>query len=230
MNVFGLLAKRRWRGLQRRREALAAGSSSDLVRQWLQSPLPDADLPIENARLLALDLELTGLDPKRDSILSIGWIPIEAGRIRVVEASHRLVAHETGVGQSASIHGILDHEARSGEPLDEVLSELAAALTGRIPIVHHAPLDTAFLERAYAACHGAGFPRPVIDTLALEQNRRHRRNQSIGQGELRLIALREQYGLPPAAAHNALGDALATAELLLAMTSGRGLTLSDLAA
>ena len=50
-----------------------------------------------------------------------------------------------------------------------------------------------------------------------------RREQPIRQGELTLAACRARYHLPDYRAHNALGDALATAELLLAhLASGAG--------
>ena len=54
------------------------------------------------------------------------------------------------------------------------------------------------------------------ETVGLEHRLLTRRDQPILQGDLRLQACRERYGLPPLPAHNALSDALATAELLLA--------------
>ena len=57
---------------------------------------------------------------------------------------------------------------------------------------------------------------PVIDTLTLARKWLARRNKEPEQGALRLYALRERYGLPRYNAHNALSDALATAELFLA--------------
>jgi DNA polymerase-3 subunit epsilon len=48
---------------------------------------------------------------------------------------------------------------------------------------------------------------------------RKRRDQPIKQGELKLSALRSRYNLPRYTAHNALIDACATAELMLAIGS-----------
>jgi DNA polymerase-3 subunit epsilon len=57
---------------------------------------------------------------------------------------------------------------------------------------------------------------PVVDTLLLEQRRLLRANKGIKSGDLRLHYCRQRYGLPDYPAHDALTDALATAELLSA--------------
>ena len=55
----------------------------------------------------------------------------------------------------------------------------------------------------------------ILDTLAIEKKRMLRRQQPLVANQLRLFNLREQYGLPRYKAHNALEDAIATAELFL---------------
>ena len=57
---------------------------------------------------------------------------------------------------------------------------------------------------------------PVIDTMKIARQWFERRNKEISQGDLRLFNLRKRYGLPSYQAHNALSDAIATAELLQA--------------
>ena len=63
---------------------------------------------------------------------------------------------------------------------------------------------------------------PVIDTLALERQRRRRRHQEADSQSLRLSALRDAYKLPRYSAHDCLVDAIATAELLVAMVAHNG--------
>ena len=62
---------------------------------------------------------------------------------------------------------------------------------------------------------------PAVDTMLLEQVQLRRREQPIRTGDLRLQACRDRYNLPAYPAHNALMDALATAELLLAQAGHR---------
>ena len=62
---------------------------------------------------------------------------------------------------------------------------------------------------------------PVVDTLLQEEALLRRREQAIKAGDLRLQACRDRYNLPHFHGHNALVDAIATAELLLALASRR---------
>ena len=57
---------------------------------------------------------------------------------------------------------------------------------------------------------------PVIDTLALAKKRHDRCSQAYAPSTLYLTNLRAEYGLPRYSAHNALNDAIATAELFMA--------------
>ena len=60
---------------------------------------------------------------------------------------------------------------------------------------------------------------PVIDTQALALRQLKRQHALIRNGDLRLFNLRNRYHLPVYKAHHALSDALATAELFLALFS-----------
>jgi len=80
-------------------------------------------------------------------------------------------------------------------------------------------VEREFLDRACRRLYGAGFLVPAADTEALIRRWLEQRNQPFSGPELRLHALRERYGLPRYKAHNALTDALATAELFLAFVA-----------
>jgi DNA polymerase-3 subunit epsilon len=73
---------------------------------------------------------------------------------------------------------------------------------------------------------------PCVDTLVREHKLLNRREVPIKSGDLRLQACRDRYNLPPYPAHNALLDALATAELLIAhakhRSAGQKLSLGEL--
>lgn len=219
---MSLIARWAWGRLLRQRAAMRR---TDGTSPWSQ-PLPAPTTPLNEAPLLALDLEMTGLDPARDQIVSIGWAPIDAGRLRPGAGVHLLVRPSSGgpgervhggVGQSATIHGIRDCDRSPGLPLSEALSRLFEALDGRIPLVHHADLDHAFVDRACRRCWGIGWPTPILDTLAWELRMRSRRGDESAPGTLHLDALRRAHGLPPRRAHDALADAISCGELALAM-------------
>jgi DNA polymerase III subunit epsilon len=203
---------------QRRERALRAAAPGPL-RDHLAVPLPGLGTPLADARLLAVDIETTGLDPRRDRVLSLGWVPVDGGRVVLGGAGRVVVRDEggAGVGQSATVHGLTDDRLADGVPLEAAVARLLAALTGRVLLAHFARIETGFLSAACERVWGAGLPCVVVDTFDLE-----RRVVAGGwgaepeRGALRLWTARERRGLPVYRAHEALTDALACAELYLA--------------
>lgn len=176
--------------------------------------------PLADAEFLAVDFETTGTNPRRDHIVSMGWVPIVGNRIILGEAAHYII-RGVDVGQSALVHGITDTEG--GIELRDAINRLHAALEGRVLLAHFAHLETSFLKAA-----GARLRNPVVDTFALERRHMERMGTYPRGEDLRLARVRARYGLPAYANHNALTDALACAELFLAQIHHtRAVTLRD---
>jgi len=172
---------------------------------------------LSNTPLIAVDLEMTGLDAAKNQIIAIGWTQLDQGRIRLASNRHLLISAKQSVGHSAAIHGLMDKEVAGGVPLEAGLAALFEAARGRVWLFHHAGLDVAFLQRACTAWAGVTVPFMVLDTMTLELTKRKRRELPVHHGDMQLNKLRSDYNLPGYTAHNALIDACATAELLLAM-------------
>lgn len=191
------------------------------MADFLAAPLPARHADVRELEFVALDLEMTGLDPRRDEIASIGYVVIRHGRICLEQARHQLIQIEGSVAQSATLHGLVDTDLTDGVPLAEVLTDLLDVLAGRVLVLHHAALDLGFLNVACRRLWDVPLVTRVVDTLALARHRHHHPHREPKEGELRLHAVRSQYGLPRYPAHDALSDALATAELYLALVAHR---------
>ncbi|EED34086.1 exonuclease, RNase T and DNA polymerase III [Luminiphilus syltensis NOR5-1B] len=217
------LQARRW--LQTRRTPPAP----ELAALWA-GPLPKPGTAVEDLKFLVCDAEMSALEVAEGELLSLGWVVIEAGEIVLASAQHHLIRNERSVGQSAVIHQLRDCELSAAGDTETALRALITAAREAVWVFHHASLDVAFLDRACQQVFGAPLLVPVVDTLLLEHRLLERRQQTIGPGDLRLQACRDRYHLPPHDAHNALVDAMATAELLLGHVGrrGRGLVLRDL--
>ncbi|SHI16130.1 exonuclease domain-containing protein [Ferrimonas marina] len=176
----------------------------------------------DHAPLLALDLELTGLSAAQDKILSIACVPIDEGLIRLDQAWHQLVRIDGDVGDSCTVHGIRDIDMAQGLPLQQALEALLPRLSGRVLVCHNATLDLAFLHKGLQQCFGETLPLEAVDTLLLEQKRLAGRGETPKSDSLRLGNCRERYNLPNYPGHNALIDALACGELLLAQLAAIG--------
>ena len=170
---------------------------------------------------LVCDGEMSSLDANRGELLSLGWIFIERGAIALESARHYLVKAEQSVGQSATIHQLRDCELEEGRSAAQLLELFLLAAAGRVLVFHNAALDTAFLDRLTRREYGAPLLMPTIDTMLMEETILRRSDRVIKTGDLRLYACRERYNLPSYRGHNALVDALATAELLLAQAEHR---------
>ena len=209
----------RWLGKDyARRRALRRAQGP--LQAYLATPFPDRRARCRDLEIVALDLETTGLDPRRDSILSAGLVTVQGMSVRLDTAWHRVVQVEHAIAEaSVVIHEINDYHAAAGLPLAEVLPELLQRLAGRVMLVHYKNIEQNFIDAACRRLFGAPFVIPTIDTLALAARVFERRNHTVQAGDLRLVNLRPRYNLPRYKAHNALSDALATAELFLAMAA-----------
>lgn len=208
---------------RRRTRALAKAPPGPL-RDYLDVPLPAPSTTLDELPLLALDLETTGLDPATDRILSIGFIPVDGRSILVRGGRELLVNPKTaeGVGHSATVHGLTDDQLAAAMSLSDALATTLEVLRGRVLLAHHAPVEVRFLTKACEKAFGATPVFTVVDTLELGRDLLMKGDDDVPRGRLRLSALRAQFGLPRYRAHRALTDALACAELYLALTAEMG--------
>ncbi len=206
--------------LDARRRRLLKRAPEGPLRDFLAVPFPDPSTPIDRVPILSVDFETTGLDPKRDGLLSVGCVDIDRARVELSTACHLLVRTRNGLeGDNVTVHQITHDLAASGRPLEEAVGRLLQRLAGRVMLVHHVAVERGFLQAACRRLWHMAPVWPVIDTLQLARRTLERRNQPIDGAGLRLFNLRERHGLPRYKAHNALCDAIATAELFLVQMS-----------
>lgn len=205
-------------------------------QRLLEQPLPAGSARVKDIETIALDLETTGLDVKRDHIIAVGWVLIRGDRIVMNSAREMRVRDDTreGVGQSAVIHGIVDSDLDEAETSDSMVERLLPELTGRAILAHAAVIERGFLNTLLRHLGGTALANPFIDTMALERTLIEGQGGAVGdlQGTLTLDACRARRGLPDYQRHSAAADALAAAELFLVQLAQLGgaekVKLSDL--
>jgi DNA polymerase-3 subunit epsilon len=207
----------------------AASARHPLLTRYFSTAMPAPDTPIAEAPMVAMDMETTGLDPSRHSIVSIGLVPFDMARIRLAERRYWVVYPPRPLEpESVVFHRITDSEVEYAPDLEVVLPELLEALAGRLVVVHFRHIERPFLDSAVQARLGEGIRFPMIDTMSLEARlhrqsllARLRRWWGRPPVSIRLHNSRARYGLPAYQGHHALVDALATAELLQAQIANR---------
>lgn len=193
------------------------------LKDYYRADTPTLDTPHARAGFLAIDLETTGLDPLADEIVSIGFAPIDNGRLRLIGAGSFLVKPSRPMSENAArVHGLLDRHLEEAPALSSVLPKILMALTGRLPVAHHAQVEREFLTQACRRVYGYPLEVPFVDTMALERRSLERMGRPIRAGDLKLGACRDRHGLPRYRAHDALADAVAAGELFLALAAKIG--------
>ena len=117
------------------RWAMALASPPGPLRSYYRTAAPRFDRPYTAAEFLAVDIETTGLDPRADAIVAIGFVPVIGGRAILAQAGLHLVRPDCPVSPAAAaIHGLTDEVLADAPPLAEALAPFLAALAGRVPL------------------------------------------------------------------------------------------------
>lgn len=195
------------------------GRFSSIVRGLFSSEaVIDAGLSLGHVPFVVVDTELTGLDEKRDSIVSVGALKMSGTRIELGRTFYQLVSPRTDfTRESVVVHGITPDDVAEKPRIDAIAEELLAFCGDRVLVGHFLSIDLAFLGRECPALRAADWRRRAVDTMRTHTwiaRHRHSGDFSPPDGDLRLDALARRYGVQSGGAHNALLDAFTTAQLL----------------
>ncbi len=163
--------------------------------------------PLAPARWAVIDCETSGLDPTRDRLLSVGAVAVRGGRVELSPVLDLRVRQQApSARDNILVHGIGGDAQLDGRPAAEVIARLRDFIGEAIPAGFHAPFDAAVLKR-----HGLELDARWLDLAGLLPAFFPDRGRSDSALEHWLAA----FGIPARARHDALGDAFATAQLLL---------------
>ena len=171
---------------------------------------------------VVFDSETTGLDPVADNVVQLGAVRVVNGKILNGEVFDTFVNPGRPIPPvSTAVHHVSDDMVANAPAFDHVCRAFHKFSENAVIIAHNAPFDMAFLRRQSKGTD-ISFDHPVLDTVHLSAV------VFGGSAEHTLDALcdRLDVTIPEEVRHTALGDALATAEALVAMIpilEGRGL-------
>lgn len=153
---------------------------------------------------IALDLETTGLNPKRDRMIEVGAVKVRNGM--VTETFQSLVNPGRALNETVcELTGITEEMLKNAPDEDEVLGEILDFIGEDVLVGHRILFDYSFLKRL-AVNRKLVFERKGIDTLKLAR-------KFLPELESRrLSCLCAYYGIEHTA-HRALGDAGASSKL-----------------
>ena len=163
---------------------------------------------LEGHRVLAFDLETTGISTNNDRIVQVALIGADADGNPIHHDI--LVNPQRPIPRDASrVHGIYDQDVRSKPVFKECANELAELMEGAVIVGHNArKFDMPLLQNEFYRC-GISPPKPlvVLDTLEAVRRLKISRPHNLG-------AQCARHGIDLSNAHDAAADAAACLLLL----------------
>jgi DNA polymerase-3 subunit epsilon len=174
------------------------------------------DASPQAVRFVVLDCETTGLDPRRDRIVSIGAVAVSEAQIILADGFEALlkVSYNTA---ATLVHGIAREETLDALDEREALLGFLDYLRDGVIVGHHINHDLAMLDAACERQFGMHLKNRHLDTMGLTL---HLQRDGAFAPEppiagFSLDALCEHFGVVPYDRHTAAGDAFLTAQVFL---------------
>jgi len=182
-------------------------------RRWFENTWTD-DTPVGDVRFVVLDSETTGLDPRKDRIVTIGAVVVQGGEILLEDQFEALlkVAYNTS---AVTVHGVTRDDSVHGLEEPEALVQFLTYLKDGVIVGHHIGHDVQTFNAGYERHFGFSMQNRSLDTmdltLHLEKDGAFANREQIRS--FSLDALCGMFHVIPRDRHTAAGDAFLTAQI-----------------
>lgn len=167
---------------------------------------------------VSIDCETTGLDRKKDEIITIAAVKIRGNRILTSERFVRLARPESAMAADAiKVHHLRQADVEGGERLYDVWPEFLHFVGGRPLVGYFLEFDVAMIDRNVLRFIGIELPNPLIEVSELYYKLKYGDAPPGTQCDLTFRAIMKDLGLPALAQHDAFNDALMTAMMFVAL-------------
>lgn len=182
------------------------------------SPVVAPETAIEELRFVVIDTELTGLDQRKDSLISIGAFRMTGSAIELGTYFDRMMNPERAMNpKSVLVHGVTPGEVELEPSQKPILAEFLAYCKDAVLVGHCVDVDLFYLNKELRSLHGTELDNLVVDTYSLYEwlagRGILRPQKASGGASTALFAIAADLGITAASAHNALGDAYTTAQI-----------------
>ena len=177
-----------------------------LRRGWMLYHLADAhfafmydDPPADE--WVALDCETTGLDVRRDQIVSIGAVRIVGNRLLTSQRLELLVRPERALQvASVRVHRLRERDVAQGLDPQQAMRRLLDFIGSRPLVGYYLEFDVAMLNREIWPMLGVRLPQPKIEVSAMYYDYKNRQLPAHSAAANDRPALRDDDERPRAAA------------------------------
>jgi len=200
------------------------GQTGRELPDWLQAQQDfrkrfDPKTAIAETDFVAFDTELTGLDFKQDSIISIGAVRLRGPAILPSKTFYRLVKPECELKhKSVVVHELTHTDLECAEDLLDVIGDFVRFIGDAVLIGHFVHIDLNFVNKPLQQTFGVSLLNQAIDTSTLhdwlyDNDTRFARHYKGMTLKSDLFTMAKKYGVEGGKSHNAFSDAYITAQL-----------------
>lgn len=200
------------------------GQPSAELPEWLKKQQDlkkrlELNRGIKETEFVAFDTELTGLNFKQDSIISIGAVKLRGSTILPAHTFYRLVKPECELKhKSVVVHELTHTDLECAEDLLEVIGDFVNFAGDAVFIGHFVHIDLNFLNKPLQQAFNVSLKNPALDTATLhdwlyDNDSRFAKHYQGMTLKSDLFSMAKKYGVEGGKSHNAFSDAYLTAQL-----------------
>jgi DNA polymerase-3 subunit epsilon len=172
------------------------------------------DKPIKG-EYVCFDCETTGLDPKKDDIISIGAVLIKDNTIVSSKKFVKFVKPKTKLQvQAIQVHHIREMDLEDAEDITDVIHEFLTFIGNRTLVGYFLEFDIAMVNKYIKKELGIKLPNKALEVSAIYHDYKIER---IPQSniDLRFDTIRKELNIPALGKHDAYNDAIMTAMMFV---------------
>ncbi|WP_458699578.1 3'-5' exonuclease [Sulfurospirillum sp. 1307] len=165
--------------------------------------------------VVVYDTETTGLNPKKDEILSIGAVKIKGNKILTSEKFETFVQPSKPISkESIKIHQIRNIDLQNGMTPNEAIDKFLHFIGSRPLVGYYLEFDVKMINKYLKPYLGIKLPNKQIEVSGIYHDKKIKLIPD-GTIDLRFDSIMNDLGLPIFGKHDALSDAIMTAMMYI---------------
>jgi DNA polymerase III subunit epsilon len=166
--------------------------------------------------VVAFDCETTGLDVRRDDIITIAAIRIRGNRILTSERFEAVVRPEARMNVDAiKVHRLREMDVLAGNRIQTIIPQFLHFVGGRPLVGYYVDFDVRMVDKELLGLIGIELPNKLIEVSSLYYERKYGDAPPGTAIDLSFAAILRDLDLPVLDQHDAFNDALMTAMMYL---------------
>ncbi len=168
-----------------------------------------------NDEYVCFDCETTGLNPKKDDIVSIGAVIIKGNTIVSSKKFVKFVKPKTKLqAEAIKIHYIRECDLEDAEDINDVVEEFLNFIGNRTLVGYYLEFDVAMINKYIKPKLGITLPNKMYEVSAIYHDFKMER---IPQGhiDLRFNTIMDELDIPSLGKHDAYNDAIMTSMIFI---------------